>query len=524
MRLSRSLRIRGVVKVILALLLSLNLFLSGVAPSFAFDGSDSEVPRIEQMSLVNPNSPKPNEPIAILLKTSDDKNWVKIDGPLAIGFSYRLLPGRNTPPNCSTVTTSFTKLEAVEIASQRITASNSRKNQTFWLVGYLPAKKELVSNCTEYRDLKQAPVVVVNSMAFKSVTPKGSSTPIITGGIYAPKLTDESGRSELSVVTQRLQESQFLPGNYDYEPTYSCQTYVESNSFRIKNKSALDQFELEAKAARDLGNVEGIELAAQVTSLLRQVDSWTEFANSPSFDSLKAVPACAIPSSTNTLIKAVNEEKIKLKASNGTAFKLNLLKRCEIFQGKYLELETKILAARDRFKKTKMNDAFLRLSYRNLKVDCASSSATELLLSSREQAFKLIEDEFTSLEQEALIKLVCKPFNEAFKPFEKSYTKATTKFADSRYQKFFEPQNFEETYSACSTSPLDAEAIDAMTAEFEASLALFSLKLGEAEKLLKAKKLTFNLTCSKGDNRKLISNNIGKCPKGYKRIYLPSST
>ena len=129
---------------------SLALTLSGMDSGHGFDGSDSEVPRIEQMSLVNPNSPKPNEPIAILLKTSDDKNWVKIDGPLAIGFSYRLLPVRNTPPNCSTVTTSFTKLEAVEIASQRITSSNSRKNQTFWLVGYLPAKKELVSNCTEY--------------------------------------------------------------------------------------------------------------------------------------------------------------------------------------------------------------------------------------------------------------------------------------------------------------------------------------------------------------------------------------
>ena len=504
-------------KVILALLLSLNLFLSGVAPSYAFDGSDSEVPRIEQMSLVNPNSPKPNEPIAILLKTSDDKNWVKIDGPLAIGFSYRLLPVRNTPPNCSTVTTSFTKLEAVEIASQRITSSNSRKNQTFWLVGYLPAKKELVSNCTEYRDLTQAPVVVVNSNAFKSSTPKGSSVPIITGGIFTPRLVDESGRSEPSAITQRLQESQFLPGNYSYEATFSCQTYADSFSFRVKNQSALDQFELEAKVARDLGNAEGIELATQATSLLRQVDSWIEFANSPTFDSLKAVPTCAIPSSTNTLIKAINEAKLKLKASNSIALKSNLLKRCEIFQGKYLELETKVLAARDRFKKTKMSDAFLQISYRNLKVDCASISVSELLLSSRDVSFQVVEKDFNDLEQKALSQLVCKPLNLRLNSFEKNYKKAYKKFSGSKYQKFFEPQDFSETYSACSLSPLNTEDIEIMTADFETFDALFSINLEKAEKLLKARKLTFNLTCSKGGKSKLVTNNSGECPSGFKK-------
>lgn len=517
MKLSRALRIRGIVKVILASILSLNLFLGGIVPSYAFDGSDTEVPRIEQMSLANTNSPKPNEPVAIVLKTSDDKNWIRIDGTLSIGFSYRLLPGRNTPPNCSNATTAFSKLEAIEIPSLRTTLSNARKSQTFWLVGYLPAKKNLVSNCAEYRDLTQAPVVVVNSNAFKSSTPKGSSVPIITGGIFTPRLVDESGRSEPSAITQRLQESQFLPGNYNYEATFSCQRYADSFSFRVKNQSALDQFELEAKVARDLGNAEGIDIATQATGLLRQVDSWVEFAKSPSFDSLKVVPTCAIPSSTNTLIKAINEAKLKLKASNSIALKSNLLKRCEIFQGKYLELETKVLAARDMFKKTKMSDGFLRISYRNLKVDCASSSVSEPLLSSRDVAFQVVEQDFNDLEQKALSQLVCKPLNLRLNSFEKNYEKAYKKFSGSKYQKFFEPQDFSETYGACSLSPLNTEDIEIMTADFETFDALFSINLEKAEKLFKARKLTFNLTCSKGGKSKLVTNNSGECPSGFKK-------
>ena len=120
--------------------------------------------------------------------------------------------------------------------------------------------------------------------------------------------------------------------------------------------------------------------------------------------------------------------------------------------------------------------------------------------------------------------MVCKPFEASLKTFKKNYIKASKKFSDSRYQKHFEPQNFEEIYTGCSTSPLDEEAIDLMTTEYEASLTLFSLKLKEAEKLLKANKLTFNLTCSKGNSRKLITNKTGKCPKGFNRIYLPSSS
>ena len=493
-------------------------------PAHGFDGSDSEIPRIEQISLVNSNSPKPNEPIAILLKTSDDKNWVKIDGPLTIGFSYRFFPGRNTPPNCVNVTTSFSKLEAIEIASQRITTPNARKNQTFWLVGYLPAKKELVSNCTEYRDLNQAPVVVVNSTSFKSVTPKGSSTPVITGGIYSPKLTDESGRSAPSAIVQSLQESRFLPGIYNYAPTISCLQYAESVTFREKNQNALNQFEAEAKVARDLENAEAIDISNQALDLLKQVDSWIDFVGSPSYDKLKVVPSCAVANSTSALIRTINESRVKIKASNSLVQSANLVKRCQFYQEKYSELAEKVLAARERYKTSKMKDSFLRFSYLNLKVDCASSSATELLLSSREEAFKLSDEAFTSLEQEALLVLVCKPFEASLKTFEKNYAKASKKFSDSRYQKHFEPQNFEETYTGCSTIPLDEEVIDVMTTEYEASLTLFSLKLGEAEKLLKANKLTFNLTCSKGSSRKLVTNKTGKCPKGFNRIYLPSSS
>jgi hypothetical protein len=72
-----------------SLLLILILSLSGFHPAYGFDGSDTEIPRIEEMSLVNKAAMKANERIAILLKTSDDKNWVKLGGTLNIGYSYR---------------------------------------------------------------------------------------------------------------------------------------------------------------------------------------------------------------------------------------------------------------------------------------------------------------------------------------------------------------------------------------------------------------------------------------------------
>ena len=507
-----------------SLLLVLIRSLSGFHPAYGFDGSDSEIPRVEEMSLVNKTALKPDERIAILLKTSDDKNWVKLGGTLNIGYSYKLIPGRNTPPNCSTVTTAFSKLEAIEILSMRTTAANERKSQVFWLVGHLPAKKELVSNCVEYRDLTQAPVVVVNSTSFKSTTPKGSSTPIITGGIFLPQLIDESGRSVSTVATTRMQESQFLPSVYNFAPTISCQTYADSINFRTKNQSALDQFESEAKAARDLGNAEGIEIGDQVFGLLRQVNSWVEFAANPNIDTLNAVPSCAVANSTSALLKAVNEARTKIKASNGLVLKSNLLKRCEIYQGRYLELERRVLAAREQFKTSKMRDGFARFSYANLRVDCASSSATDMLLTSRESALQLSEQEFNTLEQEALYQVVCEPFNLRLNSFIKVYTKASLKFSGSRYEKSFPSQNFAETYTACGLSPLDTDAIQIMTADLEEFVTQFSIQLDEAEKLFKAKKLTFKVTCSKGANQKIITNKTGQCPKGFMRTYQLATT
>ena len=416
------------------------LTLPGMYPVHGFDGSDTEVPRLEQMSLANIGALKPNEPIAIVLKTSDDKNWVNIEGTLNIGYSYKLLPGRNTPPNCSTVTTAFSKLEAIEIVSLRSTDSNARKSQTFWLVGYLPAKKELVGNCAEYRDLTQAPVVTVNSRSFKSVTSRGSSTPIVTGGIYLPIIKDESGRSAPTAITQSMQESQFLPGIYNFAPTISCLSYADSVSFKSKNQSALDQFELEAKAAQELANTEGIEIADQSLNLLKQVNLWLEFGATPSMDALKALPTCGLPNSTSSLLKAVNEARTKIKASN------------------------------------------------------------------------------------TLYQVVCEPFNLRLRTLEKSYTKANLKFSGSRYEKYFQTQNFAETYTACRISPLDRNAIQIMAADLEAFIKQFSIRLAEAEKLLKAKKLTFNLTCSKGDSQQLVTNKTGKCPKGFARTYQPAAT
>ncbi len=501
---------------LLGFLLALNL--PGIYPVQGFDGSDSEIPRIEQMSLANKYAVKPNEPIAIILKTSDDKNWVKLDGTLNIGFSYRLLPGRNTPPNCATVSTSFSRLEAIEIMSLRSTLASARKSQTFWLVGYLPAKKDLVSNCAEYRDLAMPPIVTVNSSTFKSVTPRGSNVPIVTGGIFTPKLTDESGRSAPSAQTQLIQESQFWPGNNNYSTSLPCQSYSESATFREKNKVALDQFYMEEKAAKDLNNLEGKEIAETVANNMQQIDTWLEFAVAPSIEKLIAVPSCSVASSASSLLKSINEAKLRIKSSNALLVKSNLTKRCQLYQEKFLKLEQKVLDSRTQYLSTAASDSFTRFSYLNLKVDCSSPQLTTSLLHSRESGLSQAENDLDNLIQMAISKIFCEPFNERLKLFTTSYVKATQKFAGSRYEKYFATADFKTLFSACGIAPLDKLSIELMEIEFEAFASTFSINLEDAEKLLKAKKLTFKISCTKSSNVREFTNKTGKCPAGYKRI------
>ena len=486
--------------------------------AYGFDGSDTEVPRLEQMSLANTTALKPNEPVAIVLKTSDDKNWVKIEGTLNIGFSYRLLTGRNTPPNCATVTTTFSRLEAIEITSLRSTLANARKNQTFWLVGYLPARKDLVSNCAEYRDLSLPPVVTVNSSSFKSVTPRGSTVPIVTGGIFVPKITDESGRSAQTAQTQRIQESQFWPSNNNYLPLSPCLTYAESATFREKNKTALDQYDVEVKAANDLDNLEGKQLAESVTKNLLQVDSWLDFAATPSFEKIKAVPSCSVASSSSALLKSINDARLKIKSSNTLLVKSNLTKRCEIYQGNFLKLEKKVLDTRTQFLRTAASDSFARFSYSSLKVDCASSQVTTSLLDSRESALTQADNDLNNLIQLAISKVFCEPFNERLKALTTSYVKATQKFAGSRYEKQFAVVDFKTLFSSCGIVPLDQSSIELMEIEYEAFASTFSINLEDAEKLLKAKKLTFRISCTKSSTTRVFTNKTGKCPTGYTRL------
>ena len=499
-------------------ILSLLLSVSGTNPVHGFDGSDSEIPRIEQLSLANTSAIKPNEPIAILLKTSDDKNWVKIDGTLNIGFSYRLIPGRNTPPNCATVTTTFSKLEAIEIISARTTGANARKSQTFWLVGFLPAKKDLVSNCAEYRDLTQPPVVIVNSTNFKTLTPKGSTIPIVTGGVYVPRLVDESGRFAQTTLTQRLQEFQFFPGVYNYVATYPCLTYSEGASFREKNRNALDQFEAEVKVTRDLENSEGIELSNQAIKLMRQADFWGEFAVSPTIETLKLVPTCEAPNTTSAILKTLNETRAKIKISNGLVLKSNLLKRCELFQGRYLELEKNVLAARDRYKKSTMNDPFLRFSYSSLRIDCASTSITDVVLTAREASLSQSELELSELHQRALSQVICEPLEVRLSKLSNAYRQAALKYSGSRYEKAFPATDLQGLLSACNSTPLVSEAIELMELDFDSFATIFSINLVEADQVYKSKKLRFRITCVKGSKTIILTNSTGKCLKGYKKL------
>jgi hypothetical protein len=507
----------GVNKIRLILLPVLFLS-SGLYPVNAFDGSDIEIPRIEQMMLANTIPVKPSEPVAIILKTSDDKNWVKLEGTLNIGFSYRLIPGRNTPPNCSTVTTSFSKLEAIEIASERSTTVAGRRNQTFWLVGYLPAKKDLVSNCIEYRDFNQSPIVVLNANGFRSITPRGSNISIITGGVYTPKLVDESGRAAQSTLTTRVQEFQFLPGTYTYPPTQFCLSHNESVFFREKNKNALSQLDSEVVTARDLGNPEGVELSALALQEMKQIDSWGAFSLSPSLNSLKAIPACASPNSSNNLLKVLNDLRLKIKTSNEAIKKNNLKNRCEVYRTKYLDLESKVLLSRERYRGTAIGSDFSRFSVSRLNIDCSSPSITDSLVAIREIALVESETELINLNQRALREVICNPFELRLQKFASNYRKLILKYKGSRFEDSFPQKSLESLFSPCLLQPLTLSQLELMQLEFDQFLILLDIKRDVAERAYKAGKVTFNFNCKKGSIAKFFSNKTGECPSGWRRI------
>lgn len=506
-----------VVKPKLALL-SILFLISSLDPLNAFDGTDIEIPRIEQMFLASTIPVKPSEPIAIVLKTSDDKNWVKLEGTLNIGFSFRLIPGRATPPNCSTVTTSFSKLEAIEISSERITSTTGRKGQTFWLVGFLPAKKELVGNCTEYRDFTQSPIVVLNATGFRSSTPRGSTGQVISGGVYTPKITDESGRFAQTALTARLQEFQFLPGTYTYAPTLFCLSHSESSSFREKNKSSLEQLEFELGIARDLGNREGVDISEQVLKSIKEVDSWTEFVTTPTIKTLKVVPVCATPNSPGNLVKVLAELRGKIKLSNEATKMSNLITRCELFQERYFELESNALLARARYTKTKMQNAFLKFSYSTLKIDCTSSSLTDSLLTNREILLSQSEAELVTLNQSALREVVCMPFQMRIQKFASTYATLNLKYKGSRFERVFPPKDFGSLFSACKSEPLTVPELELMQLEFDQLSTLVSIDIEIAERAYTKKQLKFNINCLKSNTAKSLTNNTGICPKGWRKI------
>lgn len=505
----------GWLRIISSLTL-LSFLLSITSNANAFDGSDAEVPRIEQMTIMNPSPLRGGEPIAIRIKVSDDKNWVRLEGTLNIGFSYKLTPGKNVPPNCANVTTSFSKLEAIEIAALRTGLEIGRKTQTFWIVGFLPAKGALLSNCAEYRDFKSPPAVLLNATTFKSVTPRGSTIPVISGGIYTPRIIDESGRSGPSVQTALLQESNFLPIDYEFATTNFCFAAADSSTFRDRNNNAISQYTAELKIAQELANPEIESLTKALEDQLAIIDSWTKFISNPSIEVLKGISKCPLVGSTSTLVKAISDVKTKLKGSNSIIAKANTKARCEIFASRYMAFETSLNSAKVKYAKTVSKDAFGTIKYASAKVDCNSSSLTSLILDSREKILQEAESAFVIAERVAFMDIACKPLQSQIIKFKAIYMKVISKYSGSKYFNSLPKFDFATLENLCDESTMDYETIEISADQFSADIEYFELMLQEADALYKRGKVKFSISCQKGSIVKAVKNTSGKCPTGFR--------
>jgi hypothetical protein len=251
---------------------------------------------------------------------------------------------------------------------------------------------------------------------------------------------------------------------------------------------------------------------------MKQVDSWDAFSLSPSLNSLKAIPACASPSSSNNLLKVLNDLRLKIKTSNEAIKKNNLKNRCEVFRTKYLDLESKVLLSREKYRGTTIGSDFLKFSVSTLNIDCSSNSLTDTALATREIALTQSGVDFVNLGQRALREVVCEPFAARIQRFSSAYKRMALKYQGSRFESEFPPIDFEALNSTCKSETLLTDQLDLMKLEFDQISNLFLINSQEAERQFKLKKLIFKITCVKGSTKKSVTNRTGICPLGTRKI------
>jgi hypothetical protein len=487
-----------------------------VSPVLAFDSRDAMPPVLASMKLVNPEKVTGTAPIAIEVVVTDDKNWSKIDGTLNIGFSYQLKPGLNLPPNCLTVTRSFNTLEVIENMQARKQETDGATRQVFWLVGFLPAPKPLVGSCSEYRDFNLAPVIVINSSNFTSRTVRGSTIAQVIGGVYSPRISDESGRTKPQSLNTMMVESTFIPQKLDYQVSQFCLPYLTSGAFRKSGATAIKNYESEVEISSQLG-VEENRPRGTAELIKGQMLQWENFESTFDYNSLKSLPLCPTSLTSASISKAYADDLKAVKDFNTLVKKDNALKFCTSLSSQLASFTEEVTIAKTEFAQTTLISSFRAINMTLFKVDCASSNNTIEKLSEKQALLDSTKKLFSENLTKAQLELTCGMIREGLPKLDMALTQAKSKFKGSLYDKLWPVLPSEDLLSFCGETTFSYESAKIKLSDFVALDLKVKALVKEADTALRKRTLKFKITCTKGKTVKKLTVTNPVCPSGYRR-------
>lgn len=484
------------------------------SPAFGFDGRDTTAPVLASMKLLNAERVTGTAPIAIEVVVTDDKNWSKVDGTLNIGFSYQQKTGLNLPPNCLTVTKTFNTLEVIENITARKQDATGATRQVFWLVGFIPAPKPSVGNCFEYRNFSLPPVLILNSTNFMSRTLKGSTLPQVTGGIYSPRITDESGRVTPQNINTTINGSTLIPDKLDFESTQFCLPYSTSVAFKKSAAAAIKSYETETEVSLNLG-VEENRPQGKADLIKAQILLWENFETTFDLNTLKNMPKCQSAVTLSIASKSFSDDLKALKEFNSSVKKQNALKFCTTLSTQISSFIAEVDIAKTEFAMTTLASSFRSISTTPLKVDCASTSNTIEKLSEKQTSLAAAKKIFSETLSKAQFELTCGKIQEGLVKFDTTLSQAKSKFKGSLYDTKWPSISNEDLLIFCGETTFSYESAEDKYNQFVTLNSTLNALIKEAESALRKKTLKFKITCVKGKSVKKLTVTNPVCPKGY---------
>ena len=485
--------------------------------AIAFDGTDSEAPKVISMRLLTDPPSSTNDLVALELMTQDDKNWVKISGTVQLGYSFAIKDS-NAAPNCAVGSTSFSKFEVVEDERARSAININPKKQRFLLFGFVPRPKALPANCPEYRNLELAPAVALNTSTFTTSVNRTTGARTISSNIFAPSLQDESGRTLAAAINTGVLASSL---------TFTNQAIVSNSQYCIlptmlpQNNTSISStqkkfFELAVKV-----NEANLIFESDPTVVLyeSQVKSWNAFLTEPTISRLRDIGKCGSPLTVQQVNGAYQSVIKSLETILALKAKSELEVQCSTLNSEIqATLDLLAILKGERIEATEYAE-FASKSRTIRAIDCAKVNSKSF------SDAKTLSDPMRDIRESLggqFLKTYCEKRNlkgDQFANLEKGMS--------VRYKKVIEWTQWKEglgnlIFGTCNPSAEISQLLDYSKNTDRLILEINNLLL-RIQGLEREKRVKITILCKMGKKTLQQSGKSPKCPAGYSEVKAPLS-